>query len=388
MHRIRRLRNPIRDYAWGSHAALAEWMGRPHPTAQPEAELWLGAHPSAPSRVETDAGPVSLLEWIARDPAAVLGPEVAARFGGELPFLLKVLAPAQALSLQTHPNAEQARAGFARENAAGLALDDPRRSYRDPNPKPELVCALGEFTVLCGFRHVAEIAEGLAGLGLARLLRELDAGLEAFFRGLLERPEAARRALAEEAASAARAHAGASPEAAEMVELARLHPGDVGVLAPLLLNLVRLAPGEALFLPAGNLHAYLRGLAVELMANSDNVLRGGLTTKHVDVPELLATLRFREGPVEVLRPDVAGAYATPAQAFRLHVACVAEDAPLAVAPEHGVEILLCSEGAVRVAPAADAPLELVAGQALLVPAAAGAYAVSGRGVVHRAGAPR
>ena len=161
VERIRRLCNPIRDYAWGSHDALARLTGRAYPTAAPEAELWMGAHASAPSLVEADAGPVSLLEWIARDPVAVLGADVAARFGGELPFLFKVLAPAQALSIQTHPNAAQARAGFERENAAGVPLAAPERNYRDPNPKPELISApltVSEATVRT---HVASILEKL-----------------------------------------------------------------------------------------------------------------------------------------------------------------------------------------------------------------------------------
>ena len=396
MDRIRRLRNPIRDYAWGSHSALAQLSGRSYPTPGPEAELWMGAHPSAPSEVETEAGHVPLLEWIARDPVAVLGADVAERFGAELPFLFKVLAPARALSIQTHPNAAQARAGFARENAAGIALDSPLRNYRDANPKPELICALSEFTALCGFRRVDAIVAGLASLELPGLVAELealrvsgDAGLEGFFRGLMERPADARRALADDAAEAAGRRAGGAPEYAEMQQLAQQFPGDVGVLAPLLLNLVQLAPGQALFLDAGNLHAYLRGVGVELMANSDNVLRGGLTTKHVDVPELLATLRFHAGPPNVLQPGPGGAYATAAQAFELLVLRSAAGAPRRVAGRRSVEILLCTEGRLRIAAErAGDVLELVPGQAVLASAAAGAYRVEGAGVVYRAGVPR
>jgi mannose-6-phosphate isomerase len=356
----------------------------------------MGAHPSAPSEVETEAGPVTLLEWIARDPVAVLGADVAERFGAELPFLFKVLAPARALSIQTHPNAAQARAGFARENAAGIALDSPLRNYRDANPKPELICALSEFTALCGFRRVDAIVAGLASLELPGLVAELealrvagDAGLEGFFRGLMERPADARRALADDAAEAAGRRAGGAPEYAEMQQLAQQFPGDVGVLAPLLLNLVQLAPGQALFLDAGNLHAYLRGVGVELMANSDNVLRGGLTTKHVDVPELLATLRFHAGPPNVLQPGRGGAYATAAQAFELLVLRSAAGTPRRVAERRSVEILLCTEGRLRIAAErAGDVLELVPGQAVLASAAAGAYRVEGAGVVYRAGVPR
>ncbi|MHC4473979.1 MAG: mannose-6-phosphate isomerase, class I, partial [Planctomycetota bacterium] len=178
MDRIRRLRNPIRDYAWGSKTALAQMQGRPSPTASPEAELWMGAHPLFPSEVEVDSGWLPLSEWIRRDPAALLGEETVRRFGGKLPFLFKVLAAERALSIQAHPDAEQARAGFERENAAGLALEDPRRNYRDANPKPELICALTRFVALCGFRPTQEIAADLDALGVPAL-RGASAGLRA-----------------------------------------------------------------------------------------------------------------------------------------------------------------------------------------------------------------
>lgn len=396
MERIRRLRNPIRDYAWGSHRALAELMGRPYPTPGPEAELWMGAHPSAPSLVETDSGEPTLMEWIQRDPVGVLGAEVAERFGGELPFLFKVLAPAQALSIQTHPDAAQARAGFARENAAGIALDAPERNYRDANPKPELICALSEFTALCGFREVSSIVSGFAALELGELAESLAelrsagaAGLPAFLRGLLERTPDARQQLAAAAAAAVDRLGDESAEGAEIRALSQQYPGDVGVLAPLLLNLVELAPGQALYLDAGNPHAYLRGVGVELMANSDNVLRGGLTAKHVDVPELLATLRFETGPAQILLPEPGGAYRTDSPVFELAVWNIAKDEPRRIDAARGVEILLCTEGALRIAAESGAgALELAPGQAALAPAAAGAYRLQGAGVIYRAGVPR
>lgn len=391
MDRIRALRSPIRSYAWGSRTALAELTGRAAPTAEPEAELWMGAHPSAPSEVLTEQGAVSLEEWIRRDPETVLGPEVARRFDGRLPFLFKVLAPETALSIQTHPDAEQARAGFARENAAGLALDAPERNYRDPNPKPEIICALTPFAALCSFRRADEIAAGLGALGvpeleplLARLAGE---GLAAFFRALLSLPPPERTSLAQAAAAAAD---GSSGEHAWLRELARQHPGDVGVLAPLLLNLIELAPGQALFLPAGELHAYLKGVGVELMANSDNVLRGGLTPKHVDVPELLATLTFREGPPPLLEPGPDGVYASSAREFELAALHLEPGRPVERSRPGGVEILLCTAGAARVCdPRHDETLALARGAAALVPGAA-VYRVEAEGgdaTLHRAGVP-
>jgi len=394
MDRIRRLRNPIRDYAWGSHVALAELTGRPAPTALPEAELWMGSHPSAPSQVETEAGPVSLPEWIQRDPEAVLGHEVTRRFGAELPFLFKVLAPRRALSVQAHPDADRARQGFARENAAGLALDDPRRSYRDANPKPELICALERFTALCGFRRRSEVAEGLERLGVPQLVvaaGELraagDDGLARLFGGLLTRDPEERRSLAEEIARAVRGREGESPELAVVAELAGQHPGDVGIVSPLLLNLVELAPGEALFLAAGELHSYLSGVAVELMANSDNVLRGGLTPKHVDVLELLDTLTFREGLPVVLEPGEDAGYSAPTPYFHLDRLDTAAGR-VTGDTERGVEILLCTSGAVRVVREAHGEETwLDRGASALAPSAAGAYRIEGDGVVHRAGVP-
>jgi mannose-6-phosphate isomerase len=400
MDRIRLLRNPIRDYAWGSRTALAELMGRPSPAAKPEAELWMGTHPAAPSEVREGSNWISLPEYVRRSPAEVLGPEVAAAFGGELPFLFKVLASERALSIQTHPDAERARAGFERENAAGRALDDPRRNYRDANPKPELLCALTRFEALCGFRPVPEILEGFGALRSASLreaLADLRAapgreGLVRFFSRIMTSPPEAQRGIAGEVAEAAARGPGGSAVLRWVCELARQYPGDVGVLGPLLLNLVELEPGEALFLAAGELHSYLRGLGVELMANSDNVLRGGLTPKHVDVPELLETLSFRSGRPEILEPRPLGAgeavYQTPAREFVLSVLRPSARGGAESRNRRCVEILLCAEGQAEVRDAKRTEVTLLPrGAAVLVPAAVEAYRLEGHATVFRAGVP-
>jgi mannose-6-phosphate isomerase len=401
MDRIRPLRNPIRDYAWGSRTALAELQGRPAPTDAPEAELWMGAHPSAPSQVRVDASWVSLLDWIARDPAGVLGREVAVRFHGELPFLMKVLAPERALSIQTHPDAARARVGFERENAAGLAADDPQRCYRDPNPKPELICALTSFDALCGFRPLDEIAEGLAALAAPSLEPALAAlrarsdreGLTALFSDVMTRAPGERERMADEVSEAAAAGRGEAKSRALVLELADQHPGDPGVLAPVLLNRVQLRPGQALFLPAGELHAYLRGVGVELMANSDNVLRGGLTEKHVDVPELLETLTFSTGSPPLLSPRETqpgrAVYDTPAREFALAVLRPKKNRPVECDGPRTVEILLCTEGEATLCDAAGGEAaKLLQGQAALVPAAVARYRVEGQATVYAAGVPR
>lgn len=391
MEKIRRLLNPIRDYAWGSRTALAELTGRAAPTPGPEAELWMGAHPAAPSRVATSDGEVTLREWIARDAVAALGAGVAERFDGELPFLLKVLAAEAPLSLQTHPSARQARAGFDREEAAGVDRDAPTRSYRDPRAKPELVCALGPFDALCGFRPEGEIDAGLAALGApAEAARAaLGQGIGACFEALWRDVEA-RSALAHAAAAFARE--GEGEDWALVRRLCQAYPGDIGVLAPLLLRRHRLDAGEALFLPAGQLHAYLGGVAVEVMANSDNVLRGGLTPKHVDVPELLAALDpSSEAPPRrrpEAQPNGTAVYPTPASAFELAVVRVHEGSPFDADAAHGVEIWLCVEGQARIrGPVAPGAERISRGEAVWVPAAAPPYGLEGAATFYRAGVP-
>ena len=392
MDRIRAMRNPIRDYAWGSTTAIARLQGRPTPSAGPEAELWMGAHPAAPSALDVDGASVSLVDWIARDSVAALGAEAAERFGAELPFLLKVLAADAPLSVQAHPSEAQARAGFAREEAAGLALDAPNRSYRDPHAKPELVCALGPFDALCGFRPADEIDAGLAALGApARAARDaLGQGIAAAFEALWS-DAAHYGALAAAAADAAARRSG--DDWALVARLAAAHPRDVGVLAPLLLRRFGLAEGEALFLPAGQLHAYLGGVAVEVMASSDNVLRGGLTPKHMDVPELLRALDASTDPPPRRRPqpgpDGAGTYDTPASAFELAVIELSAGQAFRADVAHGVEILLCVAGEARLSgPVAEGAERLAAGASVFVPAAAPAYGLEGEGRVYRARIPR
>jgi len=400
MDRIRLLRNPIREYAWGSQTALAELLGQPSPSARPQAELWMGAHPAAVSEVRCDSQHVPLGDWIRRDPAAVLGPEVARRFDGALPFLLKVLAAARPLSLQTHPDAARARAGFERENAAGISLDAPQRCYRDPNPKPELVCALTPFAVLCGFRPINDIValvNELRARRLARLMGPLHhdpsrENLRGFYRGLMELEAGEGAAAVAEAVEAAASGYGDPEVRGWLRRLDEAHPGDPGVLAPLFLNLLELRPGEALYLPAGELHAYLAGTAVEIMANSDNVLRGGMTEKHVDVSELLATLSFASGRPEVLTPCAAGpvesTYATPAQEFVLAVLRPRPGADFASASKRSVEILFCAEGEAVVEDVARAePTPLPRGAAALVPAAVPGYRLRGEATVFRASVP-
>ena len=308
------LSGTLRPYAWGSLTAMAELFGR-DPSGEPEAELWFGAHPGAPSAV-LGAEPATLDELIARDPEQLLGRETVAVHGPALPFLAKVLAAGSPLSLQVHPTREQARAGFAAEEAAGLDRAAADRNYKDANHKPEMIFALTDFEALCGFRRPEDAARLFRTASrlveatgrpapelLAQTASDLESGrpeterLESVFRRLITGGEEVREAVAA-AAEAVRSldEAGRTeldPAVAELGSLDGYYPGDPGVLISLLLNRVSLSPGEAIYLPAGNVHAYLRGLGVEVMASSDNVLRGGLTPKHVDLQELLKTIDFQ-----------------------------------------------------------------------------------------------
>jgi mannose-6-phosphate isomerase len=368
--------NTPRDYAWGSTTAIPELLGTA-PTGRPQAELWLGAHPGSPARlvgVQLDGREGTLADVVP----------------GRLPFLLKVLAAASNLSLQAHPTTEQAQAGFAAENAAGTAFDAPERNYKDAFHKPELIYALSDpFRALCGFRAVADTRRLLLPLSgdprVAPLLDRLvdDSSLRGVFEWLIS-----RGAGVDEVIAAVVQASGVDDDPAwDTVRfLAERNPGDPGIAISLLLNTVSLSPGQVLYLPAGNIHAYLEGLGIELMAASDNVLRGGLTSKHVDVPELLKVLDFRpqavpyleplrpQPGVQVFRPDVPD--------FVLTV--VSPDAASAgvTIPLTGPAIALCTSGAVTIGGhslerghalyAAEEPSLAVVGDGMLFVASTGA----------------
>jgi mannose-6-phosphate isomerase len=369
------LENVIQRYAWGSLTAIPALLGRA-PDGQPQAELWLGAHPSAPSKLSNG---LSLEAHLAQAPQRLLGDASAKHFGPRLPFLLKVLAAGQPLSLQAHPSLAQAKLGFAREEAAGLSRTAPHRNYRDANHKPEIICALTEFQALCGFRRAGDSVRLFKTLGLDTSLLERQ-GLRGYFQHVMSLPKEAQGGLVDQLVDASRsAVPGFEAECRLAQRLAALYPRDIGIVGALLLNLVTLQPGEALYLDAGNLHAYLEGTGVELMANSDNVLRGGLTPKHVDVPELLSVLDFVDGPAKVLRPgDAAEAvYETPAPDFRLSRVAL-KGQPITL-PARGAQLLLVTEGSVTVNGVA-----LKQGASVFIGADEGEVSVSGRGVVFRA----
>lgn len=391
-----RLVNTVRPYAWGSLTAIPELLGA-RPTGEPQAEMWMGAHPGAPSRLDRGEGSVALSDVIAADPERELGAEAVRAFGPRLPFLLKVLAAASPLSLQVHPDLAQAKEGFADEEARGVPVDAPHRNYKDANHKPELICALTPFDGLCGFRDPDEAAALLAALDVDSLKPYVDilhahpeshALREVLTAVLTADREAISETVHQAAAAAERLGALDGPYApayAAYATIARHYPGDPGVIAAMLLNFVTLQPGEALYLGAGVPHAYLDGLGVEIMANSDNVLRCGLTPKHVDVPELLRIVRFESDAPAVLRPeaDPSGEelYATPIDEFRLSRYVLAEGAAPCLLPSSGPQILLCVAGEVSLR--GDDELRLARGESAFVRAGED-VTVTGDGTVFRA----
>jgi len=380
----------VQPYAWGSLTAIAELQGRPVPAAGPEAELWMGAHPSAPSGLGRAGVHTTLDAVIAADPAGELGATCAARFGGRLPFLLKVLAAEIALSIQVHPSREQAEAGFRAETERGLPPGDKRRNYVDDWPKPEMLCALTPFEVLAGMRTAADAAGLLGELGVGELA-PVAAGLAAATGpdalttalGLvLSWPEGDRAALIAAVVAAcdrvAAGDGGYAPACRAIVRVAAGHPGDLGIVAALLLRHVALRPGQAVFLPAGGLHSYLHGTGVEILANSDNVVRAGLTGKYVDVAELLK-LTDPAVEVPVIEPRALGGgvsvYDTPAPEFRLYRAEL--DATPVTLPGNGPRVLLCADGTVTLRAAGGGGLTAGRGQSCFLSAADGAVTAAG-----------
>jgi mannose-6-phosphate isomerase len=356
----------IRDYAWGSRTALAQLTGRPEPSPGPEAEFWFGAHPDEPSGLPDG----SLLEAIAADPTGLLGPEVVNEYGPRLPYLLKVLAAAEPLSLQAHPDAAR----------AAVAFEAGHPGYTDGYHKPEILVALDRFDALCGFRDPSTSADVLAALRVPALAPVVDAlrapttvenRLRSAVQMLMSWPGEERGALIEDVVAAGEPLA---------VDLGRRYPGDVGVIVALLLNRVRLEADDAVFMPAGNLHCYLSGVGVEALAASDNVLRGGLTPKRVDVPELLRVLCFEvlERPVRRPVPVSPGVltWPVPVREFALYKASVAGDA--ARLPASGPRIVLGVAGVLSVSDGSTAS-PLTSGTAVFVPAGEPAVEVSGTG---------
>lgn len=400
MKTIAILKNAVQGYAWGSYSAIPELLGDPPPYERPQAELWMGAHPKAPSMVLEGNCLRPLPEAINEAPEDMFGTEAARKFNDQLPFLFKVLAALQPLSIQAHPNKLQAKDGFERENRLGIPLDSPHRNYKDPNHKPECLCALSRFWALSGFRPIPDmisLSEKIGGKLLLRHVHHLrvhpDAdGLRNFFLSLMSMDSEQQQKVIAEVVDAAERYFGDGEPFQWIVRLRDAYPRDIGIMAPLFMNLICLEPGEAIFLPAGQLHSYLEGIGVEVMANSDNVLRGGLTPKRIDIPELLQTITFDPAGVQILSPQTLmtceAVYYTETDEFMLCVVRVGGEKSYVSSEKRSVEIMLCTDGEAVIADRGSGEtLPLCKGTAVIIPAAVKQYRITGEAVIYKAAVP-
>ena len=401
-----RMRNSLQHYAWGSAHAIPHLLGIDNPSGQPVAEYWMGAHPAAPSYLyeegtsPSEAHPFD--QCIVEAPQHYLGAVSQQHFGNRLPFLLKLLSAQQALSIQAHPNLSQAAAGYAREEAQGIDLHSPTRSYKDPSHKPEMVYSLTTYWAMCGFRAFPEIIEqfSLPPLGqhpiidniLQRLPKRNPAALSYFLQRLLEVEGEEQKQLLEAASQLVATHA---PQIGRQEleerdiaiarywwvgELMRQFPNDIGALAPFYLNVIKLAPQQALFLGAGMLHAYLHGSAIEVMANSDNVLRGGLTSKYINKKELINILDFHPQSPLWVEPRLEGALQRfPVAANEFELSSLQLDAtPKVIACPSSPKIVLLLEGEAQIV-AENSPVTLHRGQSLFLFPEVASFTASGEG---------
>jgi len=408
------LHGVVQHYDWGGHDFIPKLLGVANKDRKPFAELWIGAHPKAAAVAEIAGGREPLDKLIAREPVTILGPAANARFDGRLPYLLKILDVNKMLSIQAHPTLAQAKEGFARENTQGISLHANDRNYKDDNHKPEIGVALTEFWMLHGFRPLEQIAQTLASTpelgslmpGFAQRLAQAAgdpegrrALLRKLYSNVMTMPQEQVDSLLNSLLSRLQANGLSDKDSADYWALRAAKnfplPGghrDRGIFSVYLLNLVHLWPGQGTYQPAGVLHAYLEGVNVELMANSDNVLRGGLTTKHVDVPELLKILTFEGGTPDVFDGNpVSGqerVYRTPAEEFELSRIALAPGAQYTGSAPFGPKALLVLQGSATLT-AAGRSISLTRGSIAFAPCGAH-YAIETRSedvVIFQAGLP-
>ncbi|MDN3681780.1 mannose-6-phosphate isomerase, class I [Vibrio tapetis subsp. quintayensis] len=389
-----KLDNVIQNYAWGSVDSIQKLFGIANPNQEPQAEIWMGAHPNGCSKV-SESGEL-LSHIIEENKTQVLGDYTAARFG-ELPFLFKVLAAETPLSIQVHPNKQNSEVGFHQENAQGIALNASNRNYKDPNHKPELVYALTFYKAMNGFRPIADIVAlfeevQIPSLANALTLLKTDAGsdaLKAFFTTIMSL-EGERKIRALEELYAAYERPAKTAQGREALQYSmdfkKHYPGDIGLFAPFMLNTVELAPGEAMFLFAETPHAYVQGTGLEIMANSDNVLRAGLTPKYIDVPELIDNTIFEPIKLEDIRlkpvlKEGKASYPIPVDDFGFDILTATEVS--SVQYLRSAEILLCVEGE-AVLTSKGQTRTLKAGESVFISNDAHVYQYKGNAILARA----
>lgn len=387
------MKNVIEEYHWGSHYDIARLIGSSVPSLKPQAELWMGAHPKAPSMIEHDGKWISLFELINEKPLEILGPEI-----DNMPFLFKVLAAEKPLSLQVHPDIDFAQKGFLKENSAGILINAYNRNYRDSNHKPECVCAITDFWALKGFQPIDEIVKRFSILCPISLENEIsvlrnnqtDEGLKIFFHDLITSQGIRKKAILTEALENCRKYVSNSDACSWVLNLYEYYPDDITILSPLFLNVVFLRPGEAMYVLPGELHSYLKGMAVELTANSDNVLRGGLTSKHKDIPELLEVLRCESTKTRMIRPQkisqCESIYINNGDAFALSKISVSQDKSYVNKSHRGIEIILCTEGTAELHDWGNNKINVItSGMSVMIPASVKRYTISGSAILYKAG---
>ncbi|MEZ8272602.1 mannose-6-phosphate isomerase, class I [Vibrio splendidus] len=389
-----KLDNVIQHYPWGSKQSISELFDIQNPNAEPQAEIWMGAHPRGCSRV-ADTGQL-LSEVLSQDSKGMFGEYTEARFG-ELPYLFKVLAAETPLSIQVHPSKKKAQLGFERENKLGISLDASNRNYKDPNHKPELVYALTFYKAMNGFRPIQQIIELFKEAEISALDIEISAlainpnseGLKVFFTSVMTL-EGERKKLALEQLYSAYER---RPKTAMWREALQYSKGfeqhyvdDIGLFSPLMLNTIELAPGEAMFLHAETPHAYIEGTGLEIMANSDNVLRAGLTPKFIDVPELIDNTCFETTDIEgiKLKPiekEDKLSFPIPVDDFGFDILSVSEE--ISQQYLRSAEILFCIGGEVTIS-TKEHKLMLSSGESVFISNDAGMYEYQGQGILARA----
>jgi len=386
------MENVIQDYVWGSRTAISKLLDIENPNNQHQAEIWMGAHNNGCSKVKDKGEEKLLSDFIEQDKNAILTPQTNAQFA-ELPYLFKVLAAGEALSVQVHPSKAQAEAGFAKEEAAGIPLSAANRNYKDPNHKPELVYALTPYQAMNGFREFEEIISLFNKINLSSINSLVDnfmhnlnsAGLKTFFSKLLSLQGIDKKNAVSELLEYARKNK-EDPLFSLIIELALQHPSDIGLFTPLMLNVITLQPGEAMFLYACTPHAYLKGTGLEVMANSDNVLRAGLTPKYMDVNELVACTKFEAIPFDSLRfvpeqKEGGQYYTVPVEDFKF---AMFEDIEALLLTVDSAEILLAIDSDVTLTHDTGEVVVFKKGQSVFIPAYVKQYQLTSKGRVARA----
>jgi mannose-6-phosphate isomerase len=396
MKMIYKMKNLIQDYAWGSINAIPELLGYGNEENHPQAELWMGSHRRGTSQLITSNGDIPLSEFINQNVSAILGEKISAAYG-DLPFLFKVLAAGSPLSIQVHPDKDQAEKGFQKENALSIPLDAYNRNYKDDNHKPEIMCAITDFWAMRGFRTMDSIISNFEEVDLNCFKEEVNTfsrnrtstGLKVFFSAIMSLEGEKKRIFINELVEHSKALEGDAYE--WVLRLYKTYPEDAAIAGPLYLNLVKLKPGQALYLAAGELHAYLDGLGMELMASSDNVLRGGLTPKFIDREELKSILNFSGADPEILtaHPEGEGlsTYSTPSEEFKLSRIDLKGSNEFVLNEGNGVQILFVSEGIVRFLSEKGDELTARKGESVFIPFDAGKWVLTGQAVLFRASVP-